>query len=336
MIEGPYIILSNGYYPDGSLDYDALVRQAEFASEWDIPGVIWPQSNDAVDLLSKEEKFKGMAVLAEAWGRKRYKTRLTLGISGDDIPASLENAREAERLASEWGLDDLVLCARPPYYGRSQDEIRSYYEALAGVVRHPVIIQTYVIRDCPAPDVELLIDLARKYPDIYGWIKEESNDMEANERQRRELGSPYVKTVFSARGGWQWLYQHRIIGTRGLISERIAYCPIIGYIWKCMQEGDPCGRLTQAFAMYRLLIDQRNFNCVTLRGYSLHYMERLGLLRNSVSRDYIEKIVTPGGTYPVGDKSRWKLVDFPVSEEECRELDKCYDDMLDFVNEKHD
>ena len=202
------------------------------------------------------------------------------------------------------------------------------------MVSRPVIIQTHVNRTCLSPSVECILYLAETYPDIYGWVKEETNSLEANDRQRKEIVSPYIKTVFSAWGGWQWLYQARRIGTRGLISERVAYAPIVNYIRQCIKNGDASGTLTQAYALYRLLIDQRNLESNSLRGYSLHLLERMGVFRNTVSRDYIEKIVTPAGTYPVGDKSIWKLVTYELPKPDADELDKCYDDMLDFID-KH-
>ena len=66
-LEGPFLILSTPYTSEGEVDYDNLVKEACFASDWDIPGVIWPQSNDAIDLLTQEERFKGMEALVKEW-----------------------------------------------------------------------------------------------------------------------------------------------------------------------------------------------------------------------------------------------------------------------------
>ena len=331
VIEGPFLILSTPYHEDGSVDYDSLVREARFAVEWQTSGVIWPQSNDSIDLLTREERLTGMEALVEEWRRHPSGTVLTLGVSGDDTEDMLFYAREAERLAAESGVD-LVLCARPPYYGGSIEEQRSYYETLAGAAKRPVIIQTYVNDACPTPPVELLVDLACRYPATYGWIKEESNKLEANDRQRKELAAqPAIKTVFSAWGGWQWLYQRRQNGTSGLISERVAYAPITSCIWKMMKDGDRKGRLTEAYAMYRLLIDQRFLSHDSLRGYSLHYLVRLGLFRNKLSRVYAGKPDAPEGTYTRKSKPCWILEDVDLTDSQMEELDRCYDDMMRFV-----
>ena len=333
-IEGPFLILSTPYNADGSVNYDNLVKEARFAVSWKTPGIIWPQSNDAIDLLTREERLKGMAALVDEWKNHPNGTVLTLGVNGDDTEDMLFYAREAERMASESGVD-LILAARPPYYGTTESAQQEYFDALATVAKRPVIIQTYVNDNCPTPSVEFLVNLAKKYPSTYGWIKEESDKLKANVRQKAEIeaGSD-IKTIFSAWGGWQWLYQRRQIGTCGLISERVAYAPITSYIWNQMKSGDKKGTLTEAYALYRLLIDQRFLAYDSLRGYSLYYFVRLGLFDNMLSRVYDGKPDAPGQTYSRERKTKWKLDDIVLSDSQKAELDKCYDDMMQFLK-KH-
>ena len=334
-IEGPFLILSTPYHEDGSVNYDNLVKEACFAAEWDTPGVIWPQSNDAIDLLTVEERLAGMQALVDEWKNNPKKTVLTLGVNGDDTEQMMMFAREAERMASESGVD-FILAARPPYYGKTEADIKEYFDSLATVARRPVIIQTYVNEDCPAPSAELLIGLAQTYPDVYGWIKEESNKLEANERQQAELaGKPAVKTVFSAWGGWQWLYQRRQIGTAGLISEKIAYAPITSLVWQQMRKGEDEDCLTEAFAMYRLMIDQRFVIHDSLRGYGLYYLMRLGVFDNMLSRSYLVQPAVPNGSLAPEDKCKWELTEFQLTDMQKAELDRCYDDMMKFVERNY-
>ena len=334
-IEGPFLILSTPYYEDGSVNYENLVKEACFAADWDTPGVIWPQSNDAIDLLTEQERIDGMQALVNEWKNNPKKTILTLGVNGDDTEQMLMFAREAERMAQESGVD-FILAARPPYYGKTEEDIKEYFEALATVAKRPVIIQTYVNDDCPAPSAQMLIYLAQTYPDVYGWIKEESNKLEANDRQKAELeGKPAVKTVFSAWGGWQWLYQRRQIGTAGLISEKIAYAPITSLIWQEMKKGDKEDCLTEAFAMYRLMIDQRFVIHDSLRGYGLYYLMRLGVFDNMLSRSYAVNTDRPLAAHAPEDKCKWTLTEFELTDMQKAELDQCYDDMMRFVNRNY-
>ena len=50
-MRGPFPILSTPYHADGSVDYASLARGCVFTADGGCPGVIWCQSNDAVDLL---------------------------------------------------------------------------------------------------------------------------------------------------------------------------------------------------------------------------------------------------------------------------------------------
>ena len=121
-IEGPFLILSTPYYEDGSVNYENLIKEACFAAEWNTPGVIWPQSNDAIDLLTEQERITGMEALVNEWKNNPKKTILTLGVNGDDTEQMLMFAREAERMAQESGVD-FILAARPPYYGKTEEDI---------------------------------------------------------------------------------------------------------------------------------------------------------------------------------------------------------------------
>ena len=141
--------------------------------------------------------------------------------------------------------------------------------------------------------------------------------------------------MFSAWGGWQWLYQYRQIGTAGLVSERVAYAPITSYVWSLMKNGDKKGKLTEAYAMYRLMIDQRFLKYDALRGYSLYYFVRLGLFDNMLSRWYADDPDGPDNTYTRESKPKWKLVDIELSDMQKAELDRCYDDMMKFVKKNY-
>ena len=80
--------------------------------------------------------------------------------------------------------------------------------------------------------------------------------------------------------------------------------------------------------MYRLLIDQRNIPG-GLRGYSLYLLNKAGVFRNMVSRQYEKANVTEGGSFGAG--KRWRLETTTLNALQKKELDMLYDDMLDFV-----
>lgn len=325
-MRGPFPIMSTPYHEDGAVDYDALAREAQWTDDCGCPGVIWCQSNDAIDLLTTDEKFKGFDACAKAVeGRKIV---LALGANGTNTTEMLEIAAEIERVAERHPRAKIAMISRPPDDVRSQEDIEKAWDALGRLSKRPVIFQTYGTKETPTPTVELIVRLAERHPHAFGYVKEEASGWEANERMLKETAAkPAMKTVFAGWGGWQWLLQLRQCGSEGLVTERCAYAPILGEIWRRYESGERGLPLTEAYAMYRLLIDQRNVPG-GLRGYSLYLLCKEGVFKNMVSRDYERSKVTEGGTFGAG--RRWKLHDVKLNDVQKRELDLLYDEMIEF------
>ena len=331
-MRGPFPILSTPYNEDGSVDYESLARGCVFTANGGCPGVIWCQSSDSVDLLTFEEKVKGYETCAKAL-EGREDCVCCLGCNGTTWKEMVREVKAVEEVAKRHPQTFVAIISRPPSSGKTLDDVRFYYEKLAEVASRPVIIQTVVNKTCPSPTVEMLVDLARRWPKTFGYIKEESGGSKANERMKQEnAAKPVIHTVFSAWGGWQWLYQSRRCGSEGLVTERCAYAPLLGYIWRQMENGDRKGTLTTAFALLRLLIDQRNFPG-GLRGYSLYYLQREGVFKTTVSREYLKSEQKEQGTVAIGDTSKWKLGHLELTDDQKSELDKCYDDAMRFIRE---
>ena len=215
-MRGPFPIMSTPYHEDGAVDYDALAREAQWTDECGCPGVIWCQSNDAVDLLTTEEKFRGFETCAKAVeGRKIV---LALGANGTNTAEMLEIAAEIERVAGRHPSAKIAMISRPPDDARSQADIESAWDRLGRIAKRPVIFQTYGTKDTPTPSVELVVRLAERYPHAFGYVKEEAAGWEANERMLKECAAkPTMKTVFAGWGGWQWRKQgarHRTLRIR--------------------------------------------------------------------------------------------------------------------------
>lgn len=327
-MRGPFPIMSTPYHENGAVDYDTLGREARWVAACGCPGVIWCQSNDAVDLLSTGEKYRGFEVCAAAV--EGLDIVLALGANGTNTAEILEIAQEIERVAERHPESKIAMISRPPDDVRSQEEIEEAWDALGRVARRPVIFQTYGTDETPTPSVELIVRLAERHPHAFGYVKEEAAGWEANERMLEECAAkPAIKTVFSGWGGWQWLVQLRSCGSEGLVSERCAYAPILGEIWRRYERGERGLALTEAYAMYRLLIDQRNFP-EGLRAYSLYFLNREGVFRNMVSRRYVNMKVTEGGTFGTGRE--WKLDSVVLNDIQKAELDRLYGEMKEFVD----
>ena len=308
---GPFPILSVPYEEDGSLDVETLVREARHVASCGVAGFIWAQSNDAVDLLTVEEKKTSFTALAKAFaGSPVY---VTLGCQGRDTADMEALARHVEDLAVAYPTTRLLIACRPPLDARTQDDLERYYRRLATIARRPVIIQTYAADNVPNPSSELLLRLARERPDIFGWIKEETGEADADTRMKVECAAPEVKTVFSAWGSWGWLRQHRTFGTRGVISERAAYAAELMEIWRALNAKDDARADAIWKAYVNMLLLKKILPGGEHRNFSLHVLNRQGVFKNMISREYVDEKKTPG---------KWKLSTRTFTDSEIAEIEK--------------
>ncbi len=284
-IRGPFPILSTPFTEAGEVDFEVLAYQARFVDWGGCPGMIWPQSGDSVDLLTTDEKLRGMEVLAET--SRSLRTALCLGVQGKDTEEMLVFARHAERLAPA------AIISRPPDSGRTEDDLRQYWRSLAAVAQRPVILQTTggVTYKGPVPSVPLLIELAREFPH-FGYIKEEAAPIISRTRELLAARPP-IRRVFSARGGHGWLYESHL-GTEGLITERAVYADVLTQVWEWQQSGADPDALRDAHAKLLLLFNLgQHLPGGDLRGFQLHLWKKRGLFKNMISRQY-----SPNKTIP--------------------------------------
>ncbi len=278
-VRGPFPILSTPFTESGEVDYEVLANQARFVDWGGCPGMIWPQSADSVDLLTMDEKLRGMEVLAET-ARGLRTTALCLGVQGRDTEEMLVYARHAEKLAPA------AIISRPPDSGLTQDDMRSYWHALAAVTKRPVIFQTTggVAYKGPVPSVPLMIELANQFPN-FGYIKEEAAPIIP---RMRELcaARPAIHRVFSAKGAHGWLYESHL-GTEGLITERAVYADVLARIWELMESGKDPATLRDAYSKLLLLFNLGNhLPGGDLRGFQLYLWKKRGVFKNMISRQY--------------------------------------------------
>jgi len=277
-IQGPFLILSTPFTASGAVDFDSLAKEARYVDWCECPGMIWPQSGDSIDLLTTDEKLKGMDVLAET-SRDLSTTSLCLGVQGKDTAEMLEFAEHAERLAPA------AIISRPPDLGKTQDDMRQYWRALAAVTKRPVILQTTggVAYRGPAPSVDLLIELAKEFPN-FGYVKEEAGSVIA--RMRALLAAkPPIRRIFGARGGFGWLYELHL-GAEGLITERAIYADVLTRIWRLHQSGSDPDALRDAYSKFLLMINLGRTHPGDLRGYQLYLWKKRCIFKTTTSRHY--------------------------------------------------
>jgi dihydrodipicolinate synthase/N-acetylneuraminate lyase len=158
----------------------------------------------------------------------------------------------------------------------SLDDYRSYFRALAGAVKRPVILQTSGGARNLAPPVDLIVELAREFPNC-GYVKEESEPVLA--RMRDEVRQrPPMRGIFGASFGVGWLYEMRL-GLDGVITGNAMYADLMARIWDLHTHGKS-DELRDAYGKFLLM---RNLD-EQVPGTNLYVMKKRGLFKTTVTR----------------------------------------------------
>ena len=267
-LRGAFMILNTPFTDDGSVDWEDLAREAVFVDRAGCQGIVWPQGSSAVATLTRDERLRGMEVLARAVQGKPV--ALVLGVQGRDTGEMLAYAAHAEALAPD------AVIAMPPTSATSLDDYRGYFRALAGAVKRPVILQTSGGARNLVPPVELIVDLAREFPNC-GYVKEESEPVLA--RMRDEVRQrPPMRGVFGASFGVGWLYEMRL-GLDGVITGNAMYADLMARIWDLHTRGKS-DELREAYSRFLLM---RNLD-EQVPGTNLYVMKKRGIFKTTVTR----------------------------------------------------
>jgi len=266
-IRGVFPIMSTPFTADKAVDYDDLVKEVEFLDRCGVHGMVWPQLASEYFLLSKEERLRGMEVLAKA--ARGRKPALVLGVQGPNTEAMLEYARHAEKLAPE------AMIAIPPMEAKTLDDFRDYYRALARVTQRPIFVQTSGGAKGIKPDIEALVELAREFPHC-AYIKEEYPPI--IERMKQLAGRrPPIRGVFSGAHGKGWMYELRL-GCDGTCPGS-ALSDIYVRIWDFYQGGQQ-DKALDLFSKLLLVLNTEQ----QIPGTFPYLMQRRGVFKTQVSR----------------------------------------------------
>ena len=316
-IRGPFPLLCTPWTAAGTLDCDVLAKEAAFMSKCGVAGVIWPTAGEVVDLVKEGEYVKGLEALAARAAQPDFTACLTAICSGTTSARALHRVREVNAVMDKYGVKMAIL-ARPPDDAKTQEDIEKHYRELAKIAKCPVIIQTYNGKS-PQPDVALLVQLAKDYPDVYGYVKEESPGGKVNGRIAELVAAkPAMKTVFSGWGAKGWLYQSRALGTEGIVTQRPAYSDLLATMWAEQQKGDPDGRLADMYAKYLLMINMGDTFGGTsdqMRGPHLYVLQKRGVFTNTYTRRHPKKDETPTA-------GRWVVEEVKLTDQEKAEIDR--------------
>jgi 4-hydroxy-tetrahydrodipicolinate synthase len=262
------MILSTPFTVSGAVDWEDLAREAEFVDRCGAHGMVWPQGSSGVAFLSKDERLRGMELLAKTMRGKR--AVLGLGVQGKDADEMMEYARRAEEMAPD------CFIAMPPSTGRSQQDYREYFRALARTTSRPVIMQTSGGARDLTPSVELMVELAREFPHM-AYIKEESNP--TVERMLAEVQQrPPLRGVFGANFAQGWLYEMRL-GLDGVITGNAMYADLMANLWNLHEQGK-LERTRDAYSKFLLMRNAAQ----QIPGADLYVMKKRGVFKTAAAR----------------------------------------------------
>ena len=230
-------------------------------------------------------------------------------VASRGVPTFLDITPEAvaEAIAAKHPKLQMATLVRMADDSKTDVDHERHYEQVAAATRHPVIIQTYNGIG-PVPSMQLMIDLAKRHPGVYGWFKVEGSEKAISDRMAELVAAkPVVKTVFTGWGGRDWLYQYRRIGTRGVISQRPMYADLMVRIWRALESGSP--EADDLFAKFMYLRNLDNvLPSAQMRGWNLYVLKRRGVFPNTLSR-----VAKKGGG--------WSLEDLKLTPGQVAEID---------------
>ena len=269
-LQGAFMILSTPYTASNALDYEDLAGEVDFLERCGVQGLVWPQNASELSKLTKDERMRGMGILAKAAKGKR--PALVLGVQGRNTEEMLEYAQHAETLAPD------AVIAIPPTVATSLDDFRKYYRALCKTVKRPVIIQTSGGARGVEPTVEFIVELARELPN-FGYIKEELDPVIPRMRALIKHRPDPIKRVFCANRGAGFLYEMRL-GSDGTIIGGTPYADIFAQLWSLHQQS----KFEEQRELFSKLLLMLNLDR-EIPGTRAYILKKRGVFKTTVSRE---------------------------------------------------
>ncbi|MDP2998359.1 MAG: dihydrodipicolinate synthase family protein [Bryobacterales bacterium] len=274
-IRGVFPIMATPFTESKEVDFDDLVKEVDFLDRCGVHGMVWPQLASEYWLLKKEERLRGMELLARA--AKGRRPALVLGVQGPNIDAMLEYARYAEKLEPD------AMIAIPPTEAKTLDDFLNYYRALARITKRPIFVQTSGGAKEINPKVEALVALAREFPNC-AYVKEEYAPIIERMKELTQHRPP-IRGIFSGAHGKGWTYELRL-GCDGTCPGA-PLADVYVRIWDLYQAGKKAEAL-DVFSKLMLLVNLDS----QIPGVFQYLMKRRGVFKTTVSRQR-ERKYTP-------------------------------------------
>ncbi len=271
-LRGAFMILATPYTEEKAIDFDDLEHEVAFLDRCGVQGMVWPQNASDLNYLSKDERMRGMEIIAKA--AKGRKPALVLGVQARDTPSMLEYARFAEKLQPD------AVIAIPPTTAESLDDYREYYGELCKVAKRPVFIQTAGGSPKVEPTIEFIVEMGGTF-DNFGYLKEEYGSVATAINRMRELAThrpgaiKIILGAFRARG---WTYEMRL-GMDGTLTGGPMYADVYAHLWE-LHLANKRDAVREVYSKLLLMTNLEQ----AIPGLRPYMMKRRGVFKTAVSR----------------------------------------------------
>jgi len=251
----------------GAVDFEDLENEVRWLDRCGVQGMVWPQLASEYMTLTKDERMRGMEVIARAVRGKS--PALVLGVQAANTDAALEYVRHAETLNPD------ALIAIPPTEAKTLDDFRQYYRAIAKAAKRPLFMQTTGGAKGIEPTIAFMLELARELPN-FRYVKEEYEPVIS---RMGELAKhrDVVKGVFSGAGGRGMMYEMSL-GFDGTMPGA-PYSDVYAVIWNLYQSGQK-EKARHVFSQLLLMLNTEQ----QIPGTRLYIMKKRGVFKTMMSR----------------------------------------------------
>ena len=224
VLRGVIPVGNTPYDESGAVEWDDLARQAVLYERCGAQGIIWPAGGSDVDMLTREERLRGMAVVRDAC--RPLSLACILAVHASTTAEMLDYARHAESLQP-----DAIYVASPAGEA-SEDELYRHFAALAGATGRALVIFASVGMSTP---LDLVVRLARDLPNPI-YLRTDGQPAAAH-ISAAVAAKPVLQSVFGASAGSRWLYEQRL-GADGIMTHLGMYADVMERMWRALVEGN--------------------------------------------------------------------------------------------------
>lgn len=179
-------IMQTPFTPAGTLDVQALQREAEFLDRCGTHGMVWPQFASEYASLSHQERLSGSEVIVST--AKRLRPAAVIGVQAKETEEAIAYARHAEKIGAD------AIIALPPAGNQPADRVLSYYKAIGRACRLPLFAQT--VGDI---STESVVRMAREIPTLR-YVKDEAGPTLTRISWFRKNAADLVQVFTGAHG----------------------------------------------------------------------------------------------------------------------------------------